>query len=171
MSPAAVTRRPARTQDGAHIRGKVDKSNPATCQSCHGQAPHKAGARPAKLNQHADKVACQTCHIPQFARGGVATKMNWDWSAAGKLSPEGKPMLKKDEHGHVIYDSRKGDFVVAENVTPEYAWFNGEVTYTLLGDKVDKSRRHHADQCAGRQCCRRPLADLADEGHARYPAL
>jgi hypothetical protein len=65
--------------------------------------------------------------------------MNWDWSAAGKLSPEGKPLLKKDEHGHVIYDSRKGDFVVAENVTPEYAWFNGEVTYTLLGDKVDKA--------------------------------
>jgi len=125
--------------EGAHIRGKVDNSNPATCQSCHGQAPHKAGAQPAKLNQHADKVACQTCHIPQFARGGVATKMNWDWSTAGKLSPEGKPLLNKDAKGHVIYDSRKGDFVVAENVTPEYAWFNGEVTYTLLGDKVDKA--------------------------------
>ncbi len=65
--------------------------------------------------------------------------MNWDWSTAGKLSPEGKPMLKKDDQGHVIYDSRKGDFVVAENVTPEYAWFNGEVTYTLLGDKVNKA--------------------------------
>ena len=138
-SPAAVTRRPARTRT-AHTSGaRSNKSNPATCQSCHGQTPHKAGAQPAKLNQHTDKVACQTCHIPQFARGGVATKMNWDWSAAGKLSPEGKPMLKKDEHGHVIYDSRKGDFVVAENVTPEYAWFNGEVTYTLLGDKVDKA--------------------------------
>ena len=87
MSPAAVTRRPARTQDGAHIRGKVDKSNPATCQSCHGQTPHKAGSQAAKLNQHTDKVACQTCHIPQFARGGVATKMNWDWSTAGKLEP------------------------------------------------------------------------------------
>ncbi|MGA9394756.1 MAG: tetrathionate reductase family octaheme c-type cytochrome, partial [Azonexus sp.] len=125
--------------DGAHIRGKADKTNPATCQSCHGQTPHKAGSQASKLNQHTDKVACQTCHIPEFARGGVATKMGWDWSTAGQLDADGKPILKKDEHGHVIYDSRKGDFLLAENVTPEYAWFNGDVTYTLLGDKVDKS--------------------------------
>jgi octaheme c-type cytochrome (tetrathionate reductase family) len=124
----------------AHMRGKVNKSNPATCQSCHGQTPHKAGAQAAKLNQHTDKLACQTCHIPQFARGGVPTKMHWDWSTAGKLSPEGKPMLKKDAKGHIIYDSRKGDFVVAENVTPEYGWFNGEVTYTLLGDTVGREK-------------------------------
>jgi len=39
----------------------------------------------------------------------------------------------------VIYDARKGDFVLGENVVPEYAWFNGDVTYTLLGDKVDKT--------------------------------
>ena len=125
--------------DDAHIRGKADKTNPATCQSCHGQAPHKASGQATKLNQHTDKVACQTCHIPQFARGGVATKVGWDWSTAGKLDANGKPMLKKDDHGHVVYDSRKGDFVLAEKVTPEYAWFNGEVTYTLLGDKVDKA--------------------------------
>jgi hypothetical protein len=66
--------------------------------------------------------------------------MSWDWSTAGKLGPDGKPMTKKDDHNHVIYDSRKGDFVMGENVTPEYLWFNGKVTYTLLGDKVDKSK-------------------------------
>ena len=129
----------AMDKDGAHIRGKEDKSNPATCQSCHGQVPHKGSALATRLNHHTDKVACQTCHIPQIARGGVATKMSWDWSTAGQLSPEGKPILKKDAKGRVIYDSKKGDFVVAENVTPEYSWFNGDVTYTLLGDKVEKS--------------------------------
>jgi hypothetical protein len=65
--------------------------------------------------------------------------MSWDWSTAGQLSPEGKPILKKDAKGRVIYDSKKGDFVLGENVIPEYMWFNGDVTYTLLGDKVDKS--------------------------------
>ena len=35
----------AKDKDGAHIRGKEDKSNPATCQSCHGQAPHKGSAQ------------------------------------------------------------------------------------------------------------------------------
>ena len=100
---------------------------------------YRGALHAGKLNHHTDKVACQTCHIPASARGGVPTKMHWDWSTAGKLSPEGKPMLKKDDKGHVIYDSRKGDFVVAENVKPEYAWFNGEVTYTLLGDTIDKA--------------------------------
>jgi len=125
--------------DGAHIRGKADKTNPATCQSCHGQAAHKTGRQADKLNQHTGTVACQTCHIPQFARGGVATKTGWDWSTAGKLDADGKPILTKDEHGHVIYDSRKGDFTLGENITPEYVWFNGDVTYTLLGDKLDTS--------------------------------
>ncbi|HEY0845556.1 MAG TPA: tetrathionate reductase family octaheme c-type cytochrome [Noviherbaspirillum sp.] len=129
----------AMDKDGAHIRGKADGTNSATCQSCHGQTPHKGDRKAGKLNDHTDKVACQTCHIPAMARGGVATKMRWDWSTAGQLTPDGKPIIRKDDKGHVIYDSKKGDFVVAENVQPEYVWFNGEVTYTLLGDKVDKA--------------------------------
>ena len=129
----------AMDKEGAHLRGKADTTNSATCQSCHGQTPHKGESKAAKLNDHTDKLACQTCHIPAMARGGVATKMSWDWSTAGQLTPEGKPIIRKDDKGHVIYDSKKGDFVVAENIQPEYMWFNGEVSYTLLGDKVDKS--------------------------------
>ncbi|MEW5728804.1 MAG: tetrathionate reductase family octaheme c-type cytochrome, partial [Pseudomonadota bacterium] len=127
----------ATDKGGAHIRGKADTSNPTTCVACHGNAPHKAEAR---LNQHAEKVACQTCHIPSFARGGVATKTKWDWSTSGKLSPEGKPLLIKDEKGHVVYDSRKGDFEFGEFVIPSYAWFDGSITYTLLDDKIDPSQ-------------------------------
>ena len=120
---------------GTHVRGKEDASNPTTCQSCHGQAPHK---KIAKLNDHTDKVACQACHIATYARGGVATKMSWDWSTAGKMGPDGKPLTKKDAKGHVIYMAAKGDFVLAENVVPEYIWFNGKVKYTLRTDKVEK---------------------------------
>ena len=126
----------AADKEGAHIRGKADKSNPATCQACHGVAPHE---HEALLNTHARKVACQTCHIPALARGGVPTKMSWDWSTGGQKGPDGKPLIKKDSKGHIIYDAKKGDFVLAENVAPEYVWLNGSVKYTLLGDKVDKS--------------------------------
>jgi len=129
----------AKDDKGARIPGKPDKGNHTTCVACHGNGPHKLGKQAARLNAHATKVACQTCHIPEFARGGVATKMTWDWSTAGQMGPDGKPMVKKDAKGHVIYDSKKGDFTLAENAKPEYAWFNGKVTYTLLGDKVDKS--------------------------------
>nr|HQU88579.1 cytochrome C [Denitromonas sp.] len=85
--------------------------------------------------------ACQSCHIPAFARGGVPTKMAWDWSQAGQLTAEGKPFQKKDDHGHVIYDSKKGAFVLGKDVTPAYQWFNGKVTYTLQDDKIDPSTR------------------------------
>ena len=127
-APTAVERK------GALMRGKVDQRSPATCVACHDNAPHKTDAR---LNHHAVKIACQTCHIPSYARGGVATKTSWDWSTAGKLGPDGKAVLLKDTKGRVIYDSKKGDFTVAENVKPEYVWFNGDVNYTLLGDKIE----------------------------------
>lgn len=129
----------AKDTEGAHVPGREDTSSPATCQACHGQSPHKEGRTAAKLNDHTDRVACQTCHIPTIARGGVATKMSWDWSTSGRLDADGKPIVIKDDKGHVVYDSKKGDFVLGENVVPEYAWFNGDVTYTLLGDRVDKA--------------------------------
>ena len=106
----------------------------ASCESCHGDVPHKTNA---KLNDHTDKVACQTCHIPEFARGGVATKTWWDWSTAGKMGPDGKPLNIKDEHGHFSYMATKGDFKYEENVVPSYAWFDGNMNYTLRDEPID----------------------------------
>lgn len=119
------------------VRGMVNNSEVLTCNSCHGAEPHKGSKTAAKLNDHTNVVACQTCHIPEFARGGVATKMVWDWSTAGKRDEHGKQFVKKDAKGNIVYESRKGDFVVAENVVPEYRWFNGSMSYTLMGDRVD----------------------------------
>ncbi len=110
-----------------------DDHNQATCESCHGLAPHKE----ARINNHTSKVACQTCHIPEFARGGVATKMLWDWSTAGKMGADGKPLFIKDEHGHLQYSAAKGDFAYGENVRPEYKWYNGIVHQIAITDKLD----------------------------------
>jgi len=125
----------AQDKEPAHLRGKVDTSNPATCQSCHGQTPHPV----ARLNEHTAKIACQTCHIPAFARGGQPTKMWWDWSTAGKMDANGKPFSVRNEDGYDTYASIKGDFIWKENVIPEYVWFNGTVKYTLTGDKIERS--------------------------------
>ncbi|GAB4360543.1 MAG: tetrathionate reductase family octaheme c-type cytochrome [Gammaproteobacteria bacterium] len=124
--------------EGIHLRGKADGRNKATCQACHGNTPHKEDANP-KLNEHTDKLACQTCHIPEYARGRLATKMSWDWSTAGKLSEDGKRMKIKSSDGRIAYDSNKGDFTFDRYVIPEYVWFNGNINYTLFGDKVDGS--------------------------------
>ena len=110
--------------------------NRATCESCHDLKPHKE----ERLNNHANRVACQTCHIPEFARGGIATKTLWDWSTGGKRGPDGKPLFIKDDHGHLIYSAEKGDFKYGENVRPTYKWYNGVVHQIALTDKIDDSK-------------------------------
>lgn len=133
---AADPHGPALRGDSAHT-----KRNASTCQSCHGDKPHKQPAFTVELlNNHTEKLACQSCHIPAFARGGVPTKMAWDWSTAGKKNEAGKPFETKDEHGHVIYASKKGDFKLAENVVPDYVWFNGKVRYTTQDEKIDPTQ-------------------------------
>jgi octaheme c-type cytochrome (tetrathionate reductase family) len=124
-------------KNGIDVPGRTDDTR-ATCESCHGLTPHKEGGEAAKLNDHTDRVACQTCHIPAFARGGRPTKMMWDWSTAGKLDEKGKPVVKKTADGKEnAYDGMKGDFRWEENVVPDYRWFNGVIKYTLMGEKID----------------------------------
>lgn len=132
--PHADTRKPGEARDVA------------SCTSCHSDEPHK-GPNPVlalKLNDHTDRVACQTCHIPEYAKGGVATKTKWDWSTAGKLK-DGKPYSEEGftqsdgKHLHT-YMSTKGDFEWGEDVTPFYAWSDGVMTYTLPETQIDPSQ-------------------------------
>lgn len=105
-----------------------------TCEQCHGRAPHSDDM----LNEHTLKVACQTCHIPTYAKAN-ATKIAWDWSTAGRLE-NGEPVEKKDKDGNITYASIKGDFTWAKNVAPEYIFFNGTADHYALGEKVPAAR-------------------------------
>lgn len=126
---------------GVLMRGKTDGRNPTTCVACHGNSPHEGNNFvTAKLNAHTDKIACQTCHIPEFARGNVSTKMTWDWSTAGKLDEQGHPIKQMASDGQVSYDSKKGHFTFDRYVIPEYVWFNGNIKYTLFGEKVTEDK-------------------------------
>ncbi|MBV5331274.1 cytochrome C, partial [bacterium] len=85
------------------------------CSGCHSGKVHKN----ALINKHTEKVACQSCHIPTFAKVSP-TKVWWDWSTAGKDGP-----VTKDQYGQPLYDKMKGDFKWDKNVVPTYLWFNG----------------------------------------------
>ena len=119
-----------------------ERRDVASCESCHGDEPHnKRKLMGIKLNHHVQKIACQTCHIPTIARGGVATKTDWDWSTAGKLKEgvgynEENYIQGNGDHRHT-YKSIKGSFEYGENYVPEYYWFNGEMTYTLADTRFD----------------------------------
>lgn len=106
---------------------------PTTCSSCHGLKPHKQNK---KLDDHIDKVACQTCHIPAIAKERP-TKMWWDWSKAGKFDRSGKEITRRDVSGNPVYVTKKGEFRWAENIEPEYRWFNGEMNYITFLTKID----------------------------------
>ncbi len=108
--------------------------NRVTCEKCHGAVPHEDDL----LNQHGYKVACQTCHIPEYAKVN-ATKMRWDWSTAGKLK-DGQPYEEEDGQGNHAYMSIKGTFTWEKNVKPEYVWFGGTASHHLLGEPFDPSR-------------------------------
>jgi octaheme c-type cytochrome (tetrathionate reductase family) len=107
--------------------------NRAYCETCHGETPHESGV----LNEHTLKVACQTCHIPVYAKVN-ATKTHWDWSTVGKLK-DGEPYEVDDEEGNHTYLSIKGTFTWGKKLQPEYVWFNGTASHYLLGDQYEDS--------------------------------
>lgn len=84
--------------------------------ACHTAEPHESD----RLNMHAERIECSTCHIPTFARD-QATEMGRDWS-------------------RVVYNEERGKYaptqVMEQNVTPVYAWYNGRSWMQLPGEKV-----------------------------------
>jgi octaheme c-type cytochrome (tetrathionate reductase family) len=133
----------ARDRQGTGKPGQ--RRDVATCESCHGSTPHaNSGLTGIKLNDHVARVACQTCHIPAFARGGVATKTDWDWRTAGRT----KDGIGFHEEGYVqgngthraTYKSIKGSFQWDEAVVPHYAWFDGVMNYTTIDTRFDPAK-------------------------------
>ncbi|MCI0474351.1 MAG: tetrathionate reductase family octaheme c-type cytochrome [Ignavibacteria bacterium] len=109
--------------------------NRSTCEQCHTESPHNSSV----LNEHNLKVACQTCHIPVYAKVN-ATKTEWDWSTAGRLK-NGEPFEEDDSDGNHTYLSIKGSFKWGKNLKPEYIWFNGNAQHYLLGDIISDTSK------------------------------
>jgi octaheme c-type cytochrome (tetrathionate reductase family) len=106
---------------GRSITVSLDNENQVYCTECHGDNMHAD----ERLNTHLDTVACQTCHIPQFALEDP-TKMEWKWSEAGQD-------IGDDPH---VYLKIKGSFVYSGDVRPQYFWYNGVADRYLLGDPI-----------------------------------
>lgn len=130
----------AKDLEGTGLPGQ--RRDVATCESCHGLAPHTVDSIASfKRNDHISSLACQTCHIPEFARGGVATMTHWDWRTAGKT----RDGVGYHEHGYTqgngehryTYKSIKGTFTYDENLVPVYRWFDGQMNYTTIDTQFD----------------------------------
>jgi len=103
-----------------------------SCEYCHTDRPHiGADMVDFHLNRHTRHVACQTCHIPVYAKG-KPTKVYWDWSTAGQDLKGGK-----DKYGMPTFVKMKGSFKWKEGAKPAYRWYNGTVKRHLLGDRIE----------------------------------
>ena len=101
------------------------------CTECHEGDVHKNKT----LNRHNNKIACQTCHIPEYAKG-ISTKMSWDWSTTGRVRADGSMITEHDRLGNATYKSAKGTYEWATHVIPEYVWFNGTGENMVYGDII-----------------------------------
>jgi octaheme c-type cytochrome (tetrathionate reductase family) len=133
------------------IRGKsfsvsITHQNGIACTDCHQSPPHYD----RRINTHLPHLACQTCHIPDYARR-APTKVFWDWSKAGN------PEREEDPH---TYLKIKGEFVYDQKITPEYHWFNLTVDRYLLGDPIDSGGTTHLN---------RPLGHIGDPNAKIWP--
>lgn len=101
-----------------------DQPDYMDCTSCHTASPPHADTRLAK---HLGRVACQTCHIPKFARD-MSTELRRDWTV-----PVWAPSMFGGQGGF------KPQEVRASDVTPTYAWYNGTSTIYELGQTAVKN--------------------------------
>ncbi|HEX9023028.1 MAG TPA: tetrathionate reductase family octaheme c-type cytochrome [Geobacteraceae bacterium] len=126
------------------------------CEDCHSgkNAPHQKSRNGAILNNHLKTVACQTCHIPTFARV-KATRMGWDWSTATanlKLPPQ---------EGRVAFAQGKGTWTWGKNVVPTYMWYDGTIYRYMKGEKIKNPAKPVV--------LMRPDGSIVEKGAKIYP--
>jgi len=132
------------TMDAHHIKGEGPMTNAnhlksntkerVNCTDCHTSKPHQS----EQLNNHYEKVACETCHIPTYAKVNK-TKTYWDWSTATKMK-DGKPYEEWNEDKTEEFSTKHGTAHFGSNLSPEYYWWNGKTDKTTLDTKIDPTK-------------------------------
>ena len=96
------------------------------CAACHSAAPHALEL----LNHHGAAIACQTCHIPAYAKGRPVL-IAWNWLMAGKTDTvfragSGSGLQLHDQNG----------FWSAGDIEPVYLWDDGTDRVYARGQKI-----------------------------------
>ncbi len=108
----------------------VDEGKMRGCDDCHGnRGTIHAGTSVENIVNTHDRLACQVCHIPTFARD-TSTKTEWWWADAGGSMD---PIPVDPATGRPTWDKKKGTFKWENNVRPSLRYFNGKWRKTLIG--------------------------------------
>ncbi len=94
-----------------------DRPERLQCTQCHNSPPHDS----SRLNNHIYRTACQTCHIPTYAKlKSTETARNWN-------HPVWHQGLFGGQGGYKPEETR------GSNLIPTYAWFDGTSRVYALG--------------------------------------
>lgn len=126
------------TTDRHRIAGSSTTSSVSegvvACIDCHDESPHDSSAPLLKqLNNHCKAIACQTCHIPKFAKEKHTLTYRDGSKGDGQLK-----ILKKSENRIEMY-SKLGLYIKEKNLRPSYAWYNGKHRRYIKGDPLAPS--------------------------------
>lgn len=95
---------------------------------CHAAKTKSSGHKTSMINRHIARVACQTCHIPVYAKNAndtaatEATEIHRDW-----------------QESHLTASRQYHPFMTMRNdLTPVYRFWNGTSAVTRLGDPAVK---------------------------------
>jgi PKD repeat protein len=125
---------------GHRLRGRGldlrpnDTPDRFTCENsgCHSDQPHGdySSRTGSSRDKHAQKVACQTCHIPSYAKADVGTEVARDWQdphpSAAACNGRGGWLPREDKGG-----------LGSASLTPSYEWFDGTSEIYYLGEPLD----------------------------------
>lgn len=139
---------------GSDLRPTDDlaRGSEINCAVCHTGKDGPEGHENSTIGRHVARVACQTCHIPTYAKVPTETHREWlrhhDGSPADESSGPGHPYTLK-----------------AADLIPEYLFWNRLSDNYLLYD--DASLTY--DAAAGTYPTSRPAGGLDDANSKLYP--
>jgi hypothetical protein len=136
---------------GSDLR-PTDSDAVVECSSCHAEMLTADGHEGAVTDRHLARVACQTCHIPTYAKDAAdtaaseATEVHRTWLDTHSTAPPFHPASS-----------------TANDLVPRYRFWNRYSDNALLGDEAV------LDPGTGRYPTSRPVGDVADADSRLYP--
>ena len=116
--------------NGHGFSRKVVKQNDPSaaqgCQSCHTASPHVL----EELNSHVATIACQTCHIPEYAQQNPII-ISWNWLLTGKTNR----IYQAQTNGRNLVLDENG-FTSARQLEPVYLWDDGNDLLYTRGQRI-----------------------------------
>lgn len=129
---------------GSDLR-QTDLDVDMACTNCHKDKTAAAGHPSAVLNRHTARVACQSCHIPVYAKDAADT-------AATEATETHRTWLRS----HAAAAPFHPESVKANNLTPKYRFWNGYSTNYVLRETAQLDPR------TGAYPTSRPAGSVAD---------